>query len=67
MLRLQNAALPVVLAGFQGTSPFAAVAKRMRRLLGSCRGAARQDVSVAADAVLPPEDESERAKLRGHG
>ena len=49
ILRMWDAAVSrdeqsLVFAGSQGAIAFAAVAKEMRRLFGSCGGAARQDV-----------------------
>ena len=54
-LRMQNAASPkhyklLVLGRIQGALSLAAAETEMRRLLGSCGSAARQDTLVAADA-----------------
>ena len=55
-LRIQNAALSrrkksLALAGAQKSLAFMVFAMAMRRLFGSCGGAARQDAVVAADVA----------------
>ena len=52
---------PLVLSGVQGNMIFPVSAKRMHRLFGPCEGAARRDVSVAADAGRSPGVESDCA------
>ena len=66
ILRMQNASLggtdaEQVSASIRGALAFAAAAKQMRRLFGSCGSAARQDVSVPADVDMSSEDENEHA------
>ena len=66
ILRMHKTALSkygksLVLARIRGTLAFAAVAKQMRRLFGSCGSVARQDVVVAADAGLSSRDEIDHA------
>ena len=66
ILFAHNASLPEngkssVLASIRSTLAFAAAARQMRRLFGSCGSAARQDVLIAAGADLFSGEESEHA------
>ena len=63
---MQNASLPkneesLAAASLQGKSAFAAAARQMRRLFGSCGNAAHQDVLIAADMGVLSDQETDHA------